>query len=253
MAFQPRLMLEEVALSFEGTFLPSSAVTNFGTTVIVAPHPDDETLGCGGLVALLREQGLRVGIVVMTDGGNSHPNSQEFSRDRVRGMRERETLEAAQILGVGASDVQFLGYHDGQLANEAAANFDVAIARLRDAIAVHDPDTVVMPFRGEHHADHLATWHLSRYATKWLTSRPRRLEYPLLVGPAARAIFQLHNPKVWRLDVSTVLAKKLAAVKAHRTQLGGVIRDDPDGFRLGSRLVQNTLRGYEAYFEFPEQ
>ncbi|MGH7659641.1 MAG: PIG-L deacetylase family protein [Vulcanimicrobiaceae bacterium] len=252
MAFQPRLMLEEAALSFEGTFLPSSAVIGFGTTVIVAPHPDDETLGCGGLIALLREHGLRVGVVVMTDGGNSHPNSQEFSRERIGGIRERETLAALEILGVPASDVQFLGYSDGQLANQASADFDGAVDCLRGAIAASHPQTVVMPFRGEHHADHLATWHLSRYATKQLASRPRRLEYPLMVGPAARAIFQLQNPKIWKLDVSAVLSRKLGAVNAHRTQLGGVIRDDPGGYRFGRRLLENTLRGYESYFEFPD-
>ena len=253
MAFRPRLALEETALTFEGTFLPSSAVLEFGTTVIVAPHPDDETIGCGGLIALLREHGLRVGVVVMTDGGNSHPNSQAFSRERPSGVRQRETLDAAEILGVPPSDVQFLRYHDGQLAVEASEDFDGTVARLRDAIASHNPGTVVMPFRGEHHADHLATWHLSRYATRQLKHRPRRLEYPLMVGPAARAIFQLLNPTLWKLDVSGVLSKKLRAVKAHRTQLGGVIRDDPDGFRLSTRLLANSLRGYEAYFEFPEQ
>lgn len=246
-------MLEETAFAFDGTFLPSSAVLDFGATVVVSPHPDDETLGCGGLIALLRESGLHVGVVVMTDGGNSHPNSQEFSRDRLSRLRERETREAVRCLGVPVSDVLFLGYHDGQLAVEASADFEGTVARLRDAIAAHAPKTVVLPFRGEHHADHLATWHLSRYATKILGSRPRRLEYPLMAGPAARAIVQLQKPNVWKLDVSAVLAKKLQAVKAHRTQLGAVVRDDPDGFRLGIKLVENTLRGYEGYFEFPER
>ena len=246
-------MLEETALAFDGTFLPSSAVRDFGATVIVSPHPDDETLGCGGLIALLREHGLRVGVVVMTDGGNSHPRSQDVSRERLSGMRERETRDALEILGVATSDVQFLGFSDGQLATQASADFDGAVDCLRGAIASFNPRSVIMPFRGEHHADHLATWHLSRYATKQLGSRPRRFEYPLMVGPAARAIFRLQNPNVWKLDVSAVLSKKLQAVKAHRTQLGGVIRDDPDGFRLSTRLLENTLRGYEAYFEFPEQ
>lgn len=253
MAFQPRLMLEETTLAFDGTFLPSSAVLGFGTTVIVSPHPDDETLGCGGLIALLREQGMRAGVIVMTDGGNSHPHSHDVSRGRLTGMRERETRDALEILGAGASDVQFMGFSDGQLANQASADFDGAVDCLRGAIASFNPQTVIMPFRGEHHADHLATWHLSRYATKQLASRPRRLEFPLMVGPAARAIFRLQNPNVWKLDVSGVLSKKLRAVKAHRTQLGGVIRDDPDGFRLSTRLLENTVRGYEAYFEFPEQ
>lgn len=253
MAFQPRLVLEETAVAFEGTFLPASAALEFGATVIIAPHPDDETLACGGLTALLREHGLRVGVVVMTDGENSRPNSQTFAPERLRGEREREALESAEILGVAASDVRFLGYHDGQLALEASTDFDGAVARLRDAITAHGPQTVIMPFRGEHHADHLATWHLSRYATKRLGSHPRRLEYPLMVGPAAKAIFQLQNPKVWKLDVSSVLSKKLRAVTAHRTQLGGAVRDDPGGFRLSSRLVENSMRGYEAYFEFPEQ
>jgi LmbE family N-acetylglucosaminyl deacetylase len=224
MALQPRLVLEESAVAFEGTFLPTSAVLDFGATAIVAPHPDDETLGCGGLIALLREHALRVGVVVMTDGGNSRPG----------GTSERPTLDPAQILGIAPGDVRFLGYHDGQLAVEASADFDRTVRRLRDAIATFDPQTVIMPFRGENHADHLATWHLSRYATKSLEKQPRRLEYPLLVGPTARAIFQLQNPNLWKLDISPVLGKKLRALRA------------------GRRFAENDLRGFEGYFEFPE-
>ena len=55
-------------------------VKTFGKTLIVAPHPDDESLGCGGAIALLRKFNLEVSILVLSDGTLSHPNSLKFPK-----------------------------------------------------------------------------------------------------------------------------------------------------------------------------
>ena len=72
----------------------------WGTTLVVAPHPDDESLGCGGAIALLRQQEQTVQVLFVSDGSMSHPNSQKYSAEARRDLREQEARNALAILGV---------------------------------------------------------------------------------------------------------------------------------------------------------
>ncbi len=67
--------------------------------LIVAPHPDDETLGCGGAISLLCRQGYDVNVPIVSDGTGSHPNSQKYPAPILRWIRSQETLTALAILG----------------------------------------------------------------------------------------------------------------------------------------------------------
>ena len=94
--------------------------------LIVAPHPDDETIGCAGVTLQALARGERVGIVVLTQGDGhvgltavvaqkpaAHLGPDDFIRAGV--LRQGHTLRAAASLGVAAADVIFLGYPDGGL------------------------------------------------------------------------------------------------------------------------------------------
>ena len=67
--------------------------------IVVAPHPDDESLACGGLIADACRQGLRGTVVIVSDGVGSHPNSKAYPPDRLRSLREGEARRAARSLG----------------------------------------------------------------------------------------------------------------------------------------------------------
>src|SRR5258707_15716528 len=82
---------------------PAECVENWGETLVLAPHPDDESLGCGGAIALLRQRGIRVTIAVITDGQASHPNSRLLPSSVLIQLRRQEALEAASALGVAQS------------------------------------------------------------------------------------------------------------------------------------------------------
>jgi LmbE family N-acetylglucosaminyl deacetylase len=56
--------------------------------IVVAPHPDDESLACGGLIADASRQGLRAKIVIISDGAGSHPNSKAYPPDRLTALRK---------------------------------------------------------------------------------------------------------------------------------------------------------------------
>jgi len=111
--------------------------------LVLAPHPDDEVLGCGGLVAAMLAVGARVHMVIASDGG--------LGGDAA--ARERESNAAAQVLaGSGAvPELQFWRLPDRHL----AALPDLA-ARLQTLIRQLDPDCVLMPSMFEIHPDHRA-------------------------------------------------------------------------------------------------
>src|ERR1700744_5936492 len=79
-----------------------------GGAVIVAPHPDDESLGCGALIAAACAEGRPVRLVVLSDGVGSHPNSVRYPPSRLRALREVEVRKAASVLGMRVCDVDCL-------------------------------------------------------------------------------------------------------------------------------------------------
>ena len=119
-----------------------------GSLLVVAPHPDDEVLSCGGLICAHRERGHRVDVVVMTDGALGDASG--ASGAGYREQRRAETREALQVLG--GCGVTFLDIPDGSLAGKADA-----AAMLRDVISAAKPATIVFPSPLEVHPDHRAT------------------------------------------------------------------------------------------------
>jgi LmbE family N-acetylglucosaminyl deacetylase len=96
-------------------------------TLVIAPHPDDETLGCGGAIALLRQMNLPVKVAIVSDGTKSHPNSKKYPSSSLRDLREKESLAALKILGVDPKDITFFRLPDGNVPNLGEAEFDKAI------------------------------------------------------------------------------------------------------------------------------
>ena len=97
----------------------------FGTTVIIAPHPDDESLGCGGIIALLKKAGRLVKIIFVSDGSFSHPNSKKFTAALLMQLREKEALAAVKILGVPKKDCYFMRLKDGDVPHESGRRPDL--------------------------------------------------------------------------------------------------------------------------------
>jgi len=230
---------------------PATVVNSFGRTVIIAPHPDDESLGCGGLTALLRAARLPVAAVLISDGTMSHPNSQKFPPVARRALREAEFAKALSILGVAPTASLLLRLPDGAVPTTEAPRFDDAVAALASFLALWEPHTIVVPWRRDPHPDHRATSQIVHAAARQLAKQPRVVEY--LVWAWERAA-PADLPRVdevtgWRLDISAVLAQKQQAIAAHHSQIDGVIDDDPTGFQLSPQMLAHFARPYEVYLE----
>lgn len=221
-------------------------IVGTGGLVVVAPHPDDESLGCGGLIAAARAAGHEVRIVVVSDGVGSHPNSLTHPPARLRCLRREEARAAAAALGVAADEIIFLDLPDryvpsmGPVADAAAARI-VEIARSIDAGALfvtweHDPHV-------DHHAAHAIAWAAARELA------PARLfAYPIWGWELPGGTEVGDPPRGMRLDITRQLPAKQAAVGAHRSQTTELISDDA-GFCLRPEVLQRFDRPYEIYLE----
>ena len=131
--------------------------------VVVAPHPDDESLGCGGLIAAATTDGIPVQIVVVSDGAGSHPNSVAYPPARLRRLRESETLTAAAELGVAADAVVFLGLPDRHVPSEGpdAAAAVTSIVKIAQGCGA---DLMTVTWQHDPHHDHQAGFALARAA-----------------------------------------------------------------------------------------
>ncbi|MEI9982848.1 MAG: PIG-L deacetylase family protein [Aliidongia sp.] len=212
--------------------------------LVVAPHPDDESIGCGGLIATLRRCRLDVHIVVLTDGAGSHANSASYPPCRLADLREQEALEALAILGVASDAVAFWKLADRFVPDRGSAGFESVVARAQ--MQLHDlrPATLVIPARADSHGDHCAAWAIWTEAAARLPVKPCILEYLVWPGPEAEP-----EGRVWRLDIDAVLSVKQCAIAAHRSQHGQVIEDDPDGFCLPDDLLARAMEPWECFYE----
>jgi LmbE family N-acetylglucosaminyl deacetylase len=143
------------------------------STIVFAPHQDDETIACGGTISAKRALGAPVRIVFMTDGATSHARFMD-AQDLVQ-IRNVEALEAVRVLGIAEEAVEFLGYPDGQLGSYR----DTAVARILEILLRHQPDEVFVPYRWDGVPDHEVTCEVVLEAVRRAGRKIRVLEYPV--------------------------------------------------------------------------
>lgn len=229
----------------------SSLVQSLGPLLVLAPHPDDESLGCGGMIALARRFGVPVQVLFMTDGTQSHPRSRRFPSAVLRELREAEAYAALAILAVDRSAAVFLRWRDGGgLPTTGSQFFRHAVAQCQNELGRFKPRTIATPWRREPHPDHRATTKLLRAALGNGTTSRRVLEYPIWTWQQGGAPLK-DEMRAWRLDIKAVLAQKLAAIRAHRSQTTDLIDDDPTGFRLEADTLAFFARPWELFLEDP--
>lgn len=230
--------------------LTSAMLAGFGRTLVVAPHPDDESLGCGGLIALLCAARQRVSALLVSDGTQSHPRSLRFPAAARRALRDAEWQAALACLGVPAEQLQRLHLPDGAVPGPGDPRFADALARSRAVLAHCAVRTLLLPWRRDPHPDHRATHALLR-AALGAGSGIRVLEYPVWTRErgAPDDLPRADEVRCWQLDISMVLAAKRCAIACHRTQLGQVIDDDPQGFTIAPAMRARAESPVEFFYE----
>lgn len=212
--------------------------------LVVSPHQDDETLGCGGVIATKVRAGAELSIVFLMDGTTSHRGLIDGAR--LGRIRHDEAVAAAARLGVTADRVEFLDLPEGRLADHR----DEAVAGLRDVMARSEPAEVFVPSalepQRDHHEANLVTrraleawgrpvtvseypvwcwYHWPRVpipVSRWSAPPPlRRLAEARRIAKTTRAVSfgaRMYSEFTTCLDVSRVLDDKRAALAEYRSQ-----------------------------------
>ncbi|WP_236552853.1 PIG-L deacetylase family protein [Sphingomonas sp. 8AM] len=202
---------------------------------MIAPHPDDETIGAHTLITRMRRRGVAVHVVVVTDGAASHPCSARWPRRRLVAERRRESRRVLRQIGVTADAVTFLALPDGRLHTQAGA----ARRGLARQIVRRGATLVVAPSRRDDHPDHRTVAACVAALTR---PGPRTLAYP--VWPAGQTVT---GGVALFLTTQERLAKR-RAVRSYRTQTGR-IADDPHGFTMTRRQIASFTGAQEVFVE----
>jgi LmbE family N-acetylglucosaminyl deacetylase len=188
-----------------------------GPVLVIAPHPDDETLGCGGLIARRRSEGRRVVVVVLTDGRAllvrlgilTDPTPEEVSR-----LRKDETRRAFRILGGDPADLRFLDFENERLIEKKGE----AVAKVAAVLKEVAPSEVYVTSPFEAHPEHVAANAIVREARAAAGVGPTILEYtvsprkdPPPAGPPRRRV---------EVDVSAQREREREALGVFRSHLG---------------------------------
>ncbi len=201
--------------------------------LVIAPHPDDEVIGCGGLIAQLRRAQVGVRVVIVTDGTASHRSSTRYPAQRLARLRAVETRRALAQIGVTAADIVFCAFPDGG-ASEWRGHAR-SYRRLHASVAGRW-DVIVGPSVCDDHPDHRE----AASTVRRLRPDCRYLSYTVWPGENARP------GCFWRLPLKQDRYRKWMALKAYRSQRG-LIRDDPDGFSLSSSELRRLNQPIERY------
>ncbi len=221
------------------------AITHGRPVLVVAPHPDDESLGCGGLIAAMAAHGLDAHVLVLTDGAASHPRSRRYPPARLRALREQETREAIEQLGLAGDRVRFLGLPDGAgpLSGRPA---HAAAQRLVEHARAVGAGTICATWIHDPHPDHVAAALLGRMAARAVGAR--LLSYPVWGWTLPQRRWLPAEPVAgFRLDIAAQLPAKRAAIACHRSQTTALIDDDPAGFRLLDEVLDIFARPFEVF------
>ena len=215
--------------------------------VIVAPHPDDESLACGGLIADACRQGLRGTVVIVSDGAGSHPNSRAYPPDRLKSVREGEARRAAAELGLAPDEILFLSLPDRFVPREGEET-ERAIDAIVQCVRKVGARSLFVSWRHDPHCDHQASYQIARGVQR-REGELRLFEY-VVWGPTLPPATEVDTLGGFRIRLDhAALEKKRRAIAAHRTQTSDLIDDDPAGFRFTQSELGRFDLPHEFFFE----
>lgn len=217
---------------------PMPALSATTRLLVVAPHPDDETIATGGLIQQVLAAGGAVRIMLLTSGDNN-PWPQRWlerrwridaaGRQRWGKRRHAEMLAALHGLGLGEDALTSIDWPDMGVTDRLMQHTAQSLATITAAISSFTPTLLAMPAIEDRHPDHGAAHVLLRLALADMADPPQLLGY--LVHGDARTIASVDLPAS-----AAQSARKLAALEAHHTQMA-----------LSSARLRRIAAGKERY------
>lgn len=234
-------------LQTSGVFNRSALVWTPGCerVLVLAPHMDDETIGCGGTLALHARRGASITVVFLTDGRNGGGGIGALSgearyRKQAELVEQRKREAKAALQALGAADMRCLDVHDGELARYA----DSAASTLRAVIAEIEPELVYLPLFTDEHADHRAASLVLLKATDGSSPSLQCAGYEIWTPLFPNCL----------VDIAATMPTKRAALAQYRSQLqdGDYVHASEGLSAYRSMALLGSRGGHaEAFFVCP--
>lgn len=184
---------------------PSQTSQGSKADLVIAPHPDDETFGCGGTIRLIAESGTPVDVVFMTRGELGHEDGQALSEEQRTALAQQRTAEAIEACkALGVRRISFLEGKDTFLGEQIQLASDLLSALNDQAYR-----RVFCPWKHDGHKDHQATFALMQTALQ---------AYP---GPMQVWLYEVWTPLGFNMliPIDRTIPHKKKAIQQYRSQL----------------------------------
>ncbi|HET7536197.1 MAG TPA: PIG-L family deacetylase [Candidatus Didemnitutus sp.] len=221
-------------------------------TLILAPHQDDETLACGGLIARKRDEGHDVHVVFLTNGDASHRGHPRLSTTELVELRRREAREALTILGVDSACIHFWDEPDGSLKSLNAERRETLIARLAAFLQILKPGRVFVPCSPDASSEHDPVLGLVTAAANQARLGTEIWQYPVWSwwNPSLMFAKILQVGTAHRLAGEDFHSIKRRALECYRSQIKPVPPWDAPS--LPPELMDFCLNDPEYFFRGPD-
>jgi LmbE family N-acetylglucosaminyl deacetylase len=221
-----------------------TAQTSTRSCLVLAPHPDDETLGCGATIARKLAAGASVQIVIATDG-RYWPASAKVSAAALVEIREEEARRAGAILGIARENIAFLRFEDGRLGDNRRLLRDRLVAILDRT----NPEEIFAPSIIDTHPDHRALSELGRELVQARRGcSPFLYEYPVWFwDPRILRLRHLRKLRTRIVRMGEFGARKRDAIAAYRSQVTSFIGEP--GWTARQSFLRRFLQPEEIFFD----
>lgn len=198
---------------------------NGKTVIVFAPHPDDETLACGGTIAKKVREGYAVYVVILTDGRNAFSKvlnvTSDPSPEELKIIRREEVTQAVMLLGLPKSNLFFLDYEDCAL-SEHEKEVEETVA---DFMKSHAPDEVYFPIKRDAHPDHQAANRIVCRCLQKNNLKEIGFQYSVThkfsrIGPEFEGVIGFFTRRMTRVDISEYLGVKKEALDKFKSETG---------------------------------
>ena len=221
--------------------------------LIFAPHPDDETLGCGGTIAKKLSEGYEIVVVILTDGRhafskvlgiNSNPTPEELKQ-----IRKEEAIKALKVLGVPETNIIFLDFEDGSLEKHE----DDVKKRILEIMKIYQPTEVYFPYSKDQNPDHKATNRIIKECIKITKPSPKSLQYSIMqrharIGPLLDRLINLFKRCIIEVDISEYVHLKKKAIEQYESQISIISKDQTRPI-LSKKRIEKHLGSKELFYE----
>ena len=217
-----------------------------------APHPDDETLGCGGTIAKKTSEGYKVIIVILTDGRHafskvlgitSNPTPEELKQ-----IRKIEAKKAIKTLGVSEESIIFLEFEDGKLEKHR----EEAREKILEIIKRYSPIEIYFPSSKDYNIDHKITNQIVKHCIKESKFSPRIFQYSIMqkyarIGPLIDKLTKIIKRHIVEVDISNFTTLKMKAIEQYKSQTS-IISEKQTKPILSPKRMKNYLANKELFY-----